>query len=62
MVGERSTAVDDDTLRLSVGGQEVDQTTCRSLQLQDPEADRIKAITVYWDEVVVGMTLSVADR
>ena len=32
------------------------------MQLQDPEVDRIKSVTVYWDEVVVGMKIEVADR
>ena len=45
-----------------VGGQEVNQDDCRTLQLQDPEVDRIKSVSVYWDEVVVGMTIEVADR
>ena len=61
-VGERSNEIDSDTVRLIFGGQEVNQDDCRTLQLQDPEVDRIKSVTVYWDEVVVGMKIEVADR
>ena len=61
-VGERSTEVQSDVVRLTVGGQEISSENCRTLQLQDPEADRIKSMTVYWDEVVVGLTIKVADR